>query len=201
MRAVNPFKEYQGLRVVAYAGDNKILLAMTLDESAINETDKNLAGFAIWRTSAGKEQSLGNRISFAPAAAVAPADQPKWTDSDKAPFQKFRWVDVPPDGFGAQRRSYRAARAFRRAHSIGRDACNQIAVTTSERQAIPRHSRLCAWESCEVRHQAAEAGALATDRQLVENSGHRCRYCPKHFCWCNQDRARRFRDHQKWCPL
>ena len=102
MKAVNPFKEYQGLRVVAYAGDNKILLAMTLDESAINETDKNLAGFAIWRTSAGKEQSLGNRISFAPAAAVAPADQPKWTDSDKAPFQKFRWVDVPPDGFGAQ---------------------------------------------------------------------------------------------------
>jgi len=100
MKASNPFAESGGLRVVVYAGDNKILIAMSLDDTAVNTTDKNLAGFAIWRTVDGKEVCLGNRITF--AGAADPGAKPtasKWTDSDKAPFQKFRWVDVPPDGF------------------------------------------------------------------------------------------------------
>src|SRR5262249_20130164 len=94
------FEELDGLRVVVYAGDNKILLAMSLQDELVNDTDKNLAGFAIWRTVDGNEVSLGNRITF--TGAADPGAKPsasKWTDSDKAPFQKFRWVDVPPDGF------------------------------------------------------------------------------------------------------
>jgi len=89
------------LRLVVYPGDNKILLAMSLPDAEVNGNDKNLAGFAIWRTSAGKpEAPLQNRITFA-AGVHEGSPAPKWTDSDQAPFQKFRWIDVPPDGFDA----------------------------------------------------------------------------------------------------
>lgn len=100
MKASNPKKESEGLRVVVYAGDNKILIAMSLEDNLVNESNNNLAGFAIWRTVDGKEVCLGNRITF--KGAIKPGKKltnTKWTDSDKAPFQKFRWVDVPPDGF------------------------------------------------------------------------------------------------------
>lgn len=101
MQATYVTKENGGLRVVAYSGDNAVLLAMSLDDNAVNDTDKNLAGFAIWRKPAGKpETALGNRLSFdiAVTAGTTP-DQRKWTPSPQAPFQKFRWIDVPPDGF------------------------------------------------------------------------------------------------------
>ena len=90
-----------GLHVVIYPGDNKILIAMSLDDDSINATDKNLAGFAIWRKYDGKlEQILPNRISFTSGVnAATTAETREWTDSDQAPFQKFRWVDVPADGF------------------------------------------------------------------------------------------------------
>jgi phosphatidylserine/phosphatidylglycerophosphate/cardiolipin synthase-like enzyme len=92
--------ETDGLRVVVYAGDNKILIAMSLPDEALDETDKILAGFAIWRTVDGRETVLSNRISFhAGVSQATPAE--KWTPSDQAPFQKFRWIDVPPDGFGS----------------------------------------------------------------------------------------------------
>src|SRR5437762_7099855 len=98
MRAVNSFKELDGLRVVAYPGDQKILLAMSLSDDRINQSDKNLAGFAIWRRCAGKaEVVLSNRISFDGGVTKdTTAKDHKWVGSDKAPFQKFRWVDVPP---------------------------------------------------------------------------------------------------------
>ena len=64
MKAVNVSAEKDGLRVVVYPGDNKILIAMSLDDSAIGENN-NLAGFAIWRKYQGKdEEVLVNRISF-----------------------------------------------------------------------------------------------------------------------------------------
>jgi PLD-like domain len=90
-----------GLHVVIYPGDNKILIAMSLDDNSINATDKNLAGFAIWRKYDGKpEQILPNRIGFTSGVnAATTAETREWTDSDQAPFQKFRWVDVPADGF------------------------------------------------------------------------------------------------------
>ena len=101
MDAMNPSASSGGLSIVAYPGDNKILLAMSLADGAINTADKNLAGFAIWRSEGSKpEQILANRIGFTygVSAATTPA-QRKWIPSDQAPFQKFRWVDVPPDGF------------------------------------------------------------------------------------------------------
>ena len=90
-----------GLRVVIYPGDNKILIAMSIDANGINDSDKNLAGFAIWRKYDGKpEQILSNRIGFDSGVNnETTAETREWTDSDQAPFQKFRWVDVPPDGF------------------------------------------------------------------------------------------------------
>ena len=44
------------------------------------------------------EQPLFNRLNFDTeiTSATKPEDR-KWTESFKAPFQKFRWVDVPPD--------------------------------------------------------------------------------------------------------
>ena len=49
MQATKFSADSAGLHVVIYPGDNKILIAMSLDDSAVNDTDKNLAGFAIWR--------------------------------------------------------------------------------------------------------------------------------------------------------
>jgi hypothetical protein len=93
--------EHAGLRVVAYAGDQKILLAMSLADGLVGPGERNLAGFAVWRGVAGKpEQPLANRLSF--QTGVHEGTTPEehvWTPSDQAPFQKFRWVDVPPDGF------------------------------------------------------------------------------------------------------
>jgi hypothetical protein len=90
-----------GLHVVIYPGDNKILIAMSLDDTGVNDTDKNLAGFAIWRQYDGKpEQNLPNRISFTSGVNnQTTAETREWTPSDQAPFQKFRWIDVPEDGF------------------------------------------------------------------------------------------------------
>jgi hypothetical protein len=89
------------LRLVAYAGDQKILLAMSLSDSAVGDGNNNLAGFAIWRQHQGKpEEILANRIGFTVGVSKATtAETREWVDSDQAPFQKFRWVDVPPEGF------------------------------------------------------------------------------------------------------
>ena len=80
MRAANPTETVGGLKVVAYSGDNKILLAMSLDESKIDENANNFAGFAIWRTTNGKTEILSNRIAFRPPENKMA--QPKWTPSD-----------------------------------------------------------------------------------------------------------------------
>lgn len=96
MQATTTAATKDGLRVVIYGGNTKILLAMSLDDDKV----ENLAGFAIWRTAGGKEVPLSNRLTFT-AGVSSQTPAPKWTPSDKAPFQKFRWVDVPPDGFAA----------------------------------------------------------------------------------------------------
>jgi phosphatidylserine/phosphatidylglycerophosphate/cardiolipin synthase-like enzyme len=92
-----------GLHVVVYPGDNKILIAMSLSDASVNATDKNLAGFAIWRKLDGKaEEILPNRIGFDSGVNnQTTAETHEWTPSDQAPFQKFRWVDVPEAGFDA----------------------------------------------------------------------------------------------------
>ena len=101
MKAVTTAVEKDGLRVVACPGENKILLAMSLADDAVNANTKNLAGFAIWRKYQNDaEQPLSNRISFQSGVTkdTTPA-QRKWTPTDQAPIQKFRWIDVPPAGF------------------------------------------------------------------------------------------------------
>jgi hypothetical protein len=89
-------KDVQGLRVAAYAGANSVLIAMSVPDAAT----ANLAGFAIWRQRDGEpEQVLSNRLNFDdPVTSATTPQQRKWTDSDAAPFQKFRWVDIPADG-------------------------------------------------------------------------------------------------------
>jgi phosphatidylserine/phosphatidylglycerophosphate/cardiolipin synthase-like enzyme len=85
-----------GLQLAGYAGANCSLIAMSVPE---DQTD-NLAGFAIWRRRDGEaEQALVNRLNFNDpvTGAKSPGDGEP-TSSEQAPFQKFRWVDVPPDG-------------------------------------------------------------------------------------------------------
>jgi phosphatidylserine/phosphatidylglycerophosphate/cardiolipin synthase-like enzyme len=73
------------LHVTVYRGDRCVLLAMDLPEAAC----AGIAGFAIAR---GPDLShlsyIKNRLSFTIAGT---------TPSNEAPFQKFRWVDFPPD--------------------------------------------------------------------------------------------------------
>jgi len=92
--------EVSGLRVVAYPGANSVLIAMSVPQG----NTANLAGFAIFRQRDGEdEQALLNRLSFDDAVtSETTPQQHKWTPSDEAPFQKFRWVDIPPDGTDKQ---------------------------------------------------------------------------------------------------
>ncbi|HOX28039.1 MAG TPA: phospholipase D-like domain-containing protein [bacterium] len=82
----------------AYPGDYMTLLAFSLDKSVLDE-NPNFAGFAIERTDPkGNKRTLYNRLSFDSAYTKATKpEERKWTPSDEAPFQKFRWIDVPPE--------------------------------------------------------------------------------------------------------
>ncbi|SIT46186.1 conserved hypothetical protein [Paraburkholderia ribeironis] len=87
----------QGLTVKAYSGDRCVLLAFNL---ADHLTDR-LAGFAIRRTPASGVNWtwLGNRLNFDGAHTNPKVSKDgKFFLSDDAPFQKFWWVDFPPDG-------------------------------------------------------------------------------------------------------
>lgn len=84
-----------GLTLAGHEGVGMVLLAFDLDPSLT----AGLAGFAVSRTGAGgAPQALLNRLTFEQriTAATTP-DERRWTPSDAAPFQKFRWVDFPPD--------------------------------------------------------------------------------------------------------
>ena len=85
-----------GLQVAAYGGANCVLIAMSVPD---NQT-KDLSGFTVWRRREGEaEQPLLNRLNFDdPITSATTPAQRKWTSSEQAPFQKFRWVDIPPDG-------------------------------------------------------------------------------------------------------
>jgi len=94
------FAQAQELRIAAYTGANSVLIAMSLEDHAT----ENLAGFAIYRQPKGEpEQALLNRLNFDDLVtkATTPA-QRKWTPTNIAPIQKFRWVDIPPDGISKE---------------------------------------------------------------------------------------------------
>ena len=92
-----------GFKVRAYKGDAMTMLCFDLAEAKT----KNCVGFSIQcATPSGKAFFLYNRLSFhealtdnnANAATLAEASTP----SDKAPFQKFRWLHVPTSSFDAK---------------------------------------------------------------------------------------------------
>ncbi len=84
-----------GVRLTAYGALGTVLLAFDLDQ----QQTAGLAGFAVTRRSPdATTASLPNRLSFSRrvTAATTP-EQRRWTNSDEAPFQKFRWIDFPSD--------------------------------------------------------------------------------------------------------
>jgi phosphatidylserine/phosphatidylglycerophosphate/cardiolipin synthase-like enzyme len=89
-------KVKDGLTVKAYRGNGAAMLAFDLEESRA----KDLAGFAIRRTRPKSEaEYLPNRISFDEGAhAETPGEKMLAAHpSNEAPFQKFRWIDIPPE--------------------------------------------------------------------------------------------------------
>jgi phosphatidylserine/phosphatidylglycerophosphate/cardiolipin synthase-like enzyme len=93
-----------GLTVKAYRGDDSVMLVMNIDQSLCDE----LAGFAIARSvDAGATWTfLPNRLSFKAAKGVTATTDPnveidQRDTSDVAPFQKFHWIDVPPQTLAA----------------------------------------------------------------------------------------------------
>ena len=83
------------LTFVVHCGDRAVLMAMDLPADKVDR----LAGFALYRKApGGARQAIGNRLSFAaPITSATPPAARRWYPSNEAPFQKFRWVDVPPD--------------------------------------------------------------------------------------------------------
>ena len=82
-----------GLRVSAYRGDGCVLIAFNLE----SQPDAGFAGFAIQCTSPdGTTAYLKNRLTFASpiTAKTTPTERADIaSDSNLAPFQKFRWID------------------------------------------------------------------------------------------------------------
>jgi phosphatidylserine/phosphatidylglycerophosphate/cardiolipin synthase-like enzyme len=84
-----------GLTAKAYRGDGQVLLAFDVDP----ELKDQLAGFAVeCQPPGGSPYMLKNRLSFGKkvTADTTPA-QRRWTDTDRAPLQTFRWVHFPKD--------------------------------------------------------------------------------------------------------
>jgi hypothetical protein len=88
-----------GLTVKAYRGDGCVLIAMDMDRARC----EGLAGFAIARSTDGESFTYApNRLSFKPHKAVTASTPPEVRHanaepSNVAPYQKFHWVDYPPE--------------------------------------------------------------------------------------------------------
>jgi phosphatidylserine/phosphatidylglycerophosphate/cardiolipin synthase-like enzyme len=84
-----------GLTLTMHRGDEAVLLAFDLDQ----QRTPHLAGFAVRLiTPDGKSHQLLNRLSFAiPITRSTTQKQRQFHPSNEAPFQKFRWIHVPPE--------------------------------------------------------------------------------------------------------
>jgi hypothetical protein len=86
-----------GLTLKTYQGDRAVLLAFNLDRPP----SPDFAGFAIKITDpGGRSEYLKNRLSFeqsVTAQTTMPQREAIRTPSDRAPFQKFRWLWVPAE--------------------------------------------------------------------------------------------------------
>ena len=84
--------EVHGLKVRAYQGDAKILLAFNLPQEKI----KDLAGFTIYCTPKGKAgYYLYNQLQLKDTERHAQKKTEPVYSSINAPIQKFRWLHVP----------------------------------------------------------------------------------------------------------
>ena len=85
-----------GVSVTAYRGDGSTLLAFDLDPHLVTDL---FAGFAVQATAPdGTKEWLMNRLNFDTGlnSGSTPGERQKnWTNSDAAPFQKFRWQHFP----------------------------------------------------------------------------------------------------------
>jgi phospholipase D-like protein len=84
-----------GLTLKAYRGDGAAMLAFDVDEHLKDD----LAGFAVeCDPPGGGSYMLKNRLNFTQrvTTATTPSER-RWTDTDKAPLQTFRWVHFPKD--------------------------------------------------------------------------------------------------------
>jgi hypothetical protein len=86
-----------GLTLKAYQGDRAVLLAFNLDQIPTPD----FAGFALTVTDpTGKSDTLKNRLNFEKSVTARTTMSQREairTPSDQAPFQKFRWLWVPPE--------------------------------------------------------------------------------------------------------
>jgi hypothetical protein len=86
-----------GLTLKTYQGDRAVLLSFNLDQPP----SPDFAGFAIKITDpGGRSEYLKNRLSFeqsVTAQTTMPQREAIRTPSDRAPFQKFRWLWVPAE--------------------------------------------------------------------------------------------------------
>ena len=86
-----------GLTVTAYRGDGSALLGFDLDE----HLTKDFAGFAVRMTAPGcPPVYLKNRLSFDKplSSQSTPGERlAAWTDSNVAPFQRYRWQHFPKE--------------------------------------------------------------------------------------------------------
>ena len=84
-----------GLTVKAYSGDHCVMLAFNVAD----HLHLDLAGFAVRRRyQDGEWEWLQNRLAFdSHYTADTAAKDRKWYSSEEAPFQKFWWVDFPPE--------------------------------------------------------------------------------------------------------
>ena len=84
-----------GLTMLAYPGDDAVLLAFDLDA----KPEADFAGFAIKCIPPQSEPYyLYNRLNLTrPITAATTPSQRRFTPSNEAPFQKFRWIHVPKE--------------------------------------------------------------------------------------------------------
>ena len=84
-----------GLTVKIYRGDGSAMLAFNVDKGKTT----NLAGFAVKRTAPdGKTIYLPNRLGFSSCVtSETKTEEMEGHPSNEAPFQKFRWIDIPEE--------------------------------------------------------------------------------------------------------
>ena len=118
-----------GLAVKAYTGDCCVMLAFNLEETE----RARLAGFAVRRRPVGGAWTeLQNRLSFSTDyTSATTAAQRKWFPTSEAPYQKFWWVDFPPENDSSNYEYEVTVMRFVEPHSAKLKPDQKLTVTAS----------------------------------------------------------------------